>query len=564
MIVQEQEILSKSSEPVDTWITQAREDHRVLKVHFYGEGKDEHLKKIEGLEGTTEFEIRKRYSMSNQWLIEGWLRPFDNVFSAKGKTIDIDIPTEGAKTAFTKLIKDVKGGLTLDAYLKSIWKDNLIADPNGLIFLEVKGGFDDHPANGRGYLTQKSINHIRKMKLHGTRPEYVMFEADVKISDVKEEDGNQIDKGYTLHWFVDDAYYYRLKVWAESEKKSEVVDKIVNSFGYVPAISNSNIVDTNRGFKISPIQKQVELLDKYLRNSSVHELFLAKHGFPVFWAYGNVTDTCNNCSGTGNSKDEDGQIRGKCGNCKGQGYTYRKDVSDVVLLNPPKSKDAPVIAPNVAGYNGPKREVSEDQRAEEEWTKNNLYFSFWGTTMEKGTNETATGRFIDIQPVRNRSDDFADLVDEVGTDVLKMFGDLYAPLSFKGASYAVGRRFIIETPDQIWQKYLNAKKEGASELVLNQLLAQYFETEYQTNDMLRDYFIKVALLDPMPHSTISEALSMAVPEDFKNQKIYLSEFLHTKTMVEVVEKDLGVLKTELSQFITEQKKNETTTTITVA
>lgn len=549
MIVPEADVLKISNQPVDEWIVKAREDNRILKVHYYGEGKDEHLQRIEGLEGAAEFDVRKRYSISNKWLLEGLLRPIDNVFSAKGKTIDIEIPSETTKTIFNNLIKDVKAGLDIDAYLKTIWKDNFIVDPNGLVFLEVKRNAID------GYLTQKSINFIKKMRIHGTRPEYVMFEADVKIDDVKDDNGKSKNAGYTLHWFIDDAFYYRLKVWAESDKASEIIDKIPNSFRFVPAVSNSNIIDTNRGFKISPIHKQIELLDKYLRNGSVHELFLAKHGYPVFWAYGNVTDTCNNCSGTGNLKNEDGQTRGVCGTCKGAGFTYRKDVSDVIILNPPKSKDAPVIAPNVAGYNGPDRAVSEDQREEEEWTKNNIYFSLWGTTRENAKNETATGRFIDIQPVNNRLNDFADIVDYVGTALIELFAGLYVPLSFNGASYAVGRRFLIETPDQIWKKYLAAKKDGASELVLNQLLAQYYEVEYQTNDMLRDYFLKVAMIDPLPHSTISEALALSVPEDFKNKKIYLSEFLQTKTIAEVIEKDLVVLKEELSVFINEQKND---------
>ena len=547
MILQESEILKISNQPVDNWIVQAREDHRVLKVHYYGDGKDEHLKKIDGLEGVSEFELRKRYSISNQWLLEGLLRPFDNIFSAKGKTVDIDIKSDTTKALFGNQIKDVKAGLNLDNYLKKIWKDNFIVDPNGLIFLEVK-------RNGiGGYLTQKGIDSIKKMRIHGTRPEYVMFEADVTITDTNSNKAESKNNGYTLHWFVDDAYYYRLKVWADSEKPSEILDQVPNSFGYVPAIVNSDIIDTNRGFKVSPIHKQVELLDKYLRNGSVHEIFLAKHGFPVFWAYGNVKTACNTCSGTGNLLDEDGQSRGtSCSICKGSGFTYRKDVSDVILLNPPKTKDSPVIAPNVAGYNGPGKAPSEDQRVEEEWTKNNIYFSLWGTTRESAKNETATGRFIDIQPVNNRLNDFGDTVDNVGTEIIAMFGQLYVPLSFNGASYSVGRRFLIETPDQIWQKYSAAKKDGASELVLNQLLVQYYETEYQTNEILRAYFVKVSIIDPLPHSTISEALALSVPDDFKEEKIYLPQYLHTKTMVEIIERPLEQIKVELTEFIKKQ------------
>lgn len=552
MILQEQDLLKISREPVDEWIEVAREDHRVLKVHYYGEGTAEHLKKIDGLEGAAEYEVRKLYAVSNQWLLEGLLRPLDNVFSAKGKTVEIDIPSDELRQVFANQLKNVKSNLSLEDYLRTIWKDKMIADPCGLIFLEVKRN------EFNGYLTQKSITHIRKMKLDGLRPEYVMFEADVTIDDIQEVNGEKKNKGYTLHWFVDDAFYYRLKVWAESEKPSEILEQLPNTFGYVPGIVNSNMVDTNRKIHVSPIHKQVELLDKYLRNASVHELFLAKHGYPVFWAYGNVTDACNTCSGTGNLIDDDNQVRGVCKSCKGKGYTYRKDVSDVILLNPPKTKDAPIIAPNVAGYNGPDRGVSEDQRVEEDWTKDHIYFSLWGTTTEKQENETATGRFIDIQPVNNRLNEFGDMVDRVATEIITMFGDLYTPVSFQGAAYSVGRRFMIETPDQIWEKYSKAKSNGASETILNQLLRQYYETEYQTNDMLRDYYVKVSMLDPLPHHTISAALSLPIPDTLKQQKLYLNDYLNAKTMVEIIEVDLDKLKSDFVQFINENYGGEHT------
>ncbi len=545
MVVPENDILKLSKEDVDPWILLAREDNRINRVHYYGEGAAAHLRQIDGIEGDSEYEIRKRYALSNEWICEGLFRPFDNIFSAKGRTIDIDIPAESVKRIFIKQLQDVKNGLSLHDYLKTIWKDNFIVDPSGLIFLEVKRN------ELKGYLTQKSINVIQKMMLHGTRPEYVMFEADVTITDErpKEQKEGQ-DLSYSLHWFVDDIAYYRLKVWADKEKQSEIIETRVNNFGYVPARVNSTIIDTNRGIKVSPFHKQIGLLDKYLRNGSVHELFIAKHGYPVFWAYGNVTKACETCGGSGIIDEQTGAT---CGHCKGQGWKYKKDVSDMILLNPPTHKDSPTIAPNVAGYNGPDRAVSEDQRVEETWTRNNINYSLWGTTEERGKNETATGRFIDSQPVTNKLNYFADITDSVGTDVIIMFADLYVPLSFRSGTYSGGRRFMIETPDQIWQKYLNAKKEGSSELTLNQLLAQYYETEYQTNDILREYYLKVMKIDSLPHNNIIEVLGMDIGEDFKEKKLYLYDFLNTKTMMEIIDLELEVIKDDLVEYIDNKK-----------
>lgn len=551
MIVPVPDILKFSKEDVDDWINKAREDNRVNKVHYYGEGSEDHLRKIDGIEGDNEFEIRKRYHISNQWITEGLFRPFDSVFTAKGAMIDVDLPMDSVKDTFLKLLKDVKSGLSVQEYMKTIWKDAFITDPCGLSFIEVKRD------GSSAYLTQKSIQSIRKMRLHGISPEYVMFEADVVIDDLeKEKNPDKQDESYALHWFVDDIKYYRLKVYKDKDLPTEIIEEKENGFECVPGVVNSSIIDTNRKIKISPFHKQIGLLDKYLRNGSVHEVFLAKHGFPVFWAYGSVTEMCKTCSGQGTIDDQDRGTSSTCGNCKGQGWKYKKDVSDVILLNPPTSKDAPTITPNVAGYNGPDKSVSEDQRTEENWTRNNIHYSLWGTTEEKDKSETATGRFLDSQPVMNRLNDFADIVDLIGTELINLFAKWYVPMSYRGGKFSVGRRFMIETPDQIWKKYINAKKDGSSEIILNQLLRQYYETEYQANDLVRDYYLKLIQVDPLPHNTIQEVIDMNVPEDFKDKKLYFNDYIHTKTMVEIIDRPLDVIEQDFSEFIN-TKKNDT-------
>lgn len=65
------------------------------------------------------------------------------------------------------------------------------------------------------------------------------------------------------------------------------------------------------------------------------------------------------------------------------------------------------------------------------------------------------------------------------------------------------------------------------------------------------------MIDPLPHSTISEALALGVPEDFKQEKVYLPQWLHTKSMVEIIEKDLAEIKAELTVYIAEQTGTST-------
>jgi hypothetical protein len=548
MRLQESEIIKIAASDVDEWIIQAQEDNILLKAHYYGDGKDDLLETMDGLETSAQRNLRRKYAMSNTFVVDTLFRPFYNVFSSKGGSIELDTSTESIKTVFKSKIKNINSGFGVKEYLKQIWTEAFITDPNGLVFLEVsRDGL-------KSSVEQKSIQGIKNMKRNGVTPEYVMFEADQKINNDKTREGGK-DESFKLHWFVDDAKYYRIKVYQDKDRSPEIIENesIVNSFGRVPAFVNSPILDTNRKIQISPIWKQIELLNKYLRDGSVKDIYIAKHGFPIFWMYSNLMDICNSCGGGGTILDlDDNQRRVHCGSCGGAGRTLKKDVSDALLLSPPKSKDDPVLSA-VAGYVQPDIETWREQRTEQEWTMGLLTFSLWGAMKEKGQNETATGRWIDVQPVTNRLNDFADIVEGVWENIITLLAQFHIKNSFKGVSVSIGRRFILETPDQIWNKYVKAKADGASETLLTQLLNQYYESEYQTNDMLRAYYTKLSLLDPLPHNTISEAISLNVPQDFKDQKVYFSEFVETTSMVEIIESDLLKLKESLNTFVAKRK-----------
>lgn len=552
-------VLQIAREPVDEWIIQARKDTTELEMHYYGDKKqlEEYLQKVDGLESDEKLELRRRYAISNRFLCENILSPLNNIFSARGTTIDIDIASESTKKAFLNILKDVKGGYSHQEYMKQVWKDKFIADPAGLMFLEsTRDG-------SKAYITQKSIHGIRKMKLYGIIPEYVMFEADVQVHDTrtdeeiaKEKDGKR--RGYKLHWFVTPEKYYRLKIWDDPERPIEEIseDSIVNKMGIVPGITNSTLRDTKRDIPVSPIWKVVELLGKYVRNGSVKEITIAKHGFPIAWAYSNITEGCNSCGGRG-FFDDDAQaqrLQRKCSKCGGEGVVYKKDVTDMLILKAPTNKDQPTLS-KIAGYEAPPIDSWREQRTEQDWTWNLLHFSLWGTTVEKGANETATGRFIDTQPVINRLNDLQDIREIVQRKMITLFGRYYMSLSFGGADVNGSRRFILETKDQIWEKYLKAKKEGASERNLTQLLEQYYEAEYQTNDMMREYYMKILMIDPLPHNTLSEIGSLSVPQRYKDRKVYLDAYLDTQMINKIVDMPLDKILSELDQFIL-TKQNE--------
>lgn len=543
MILDIDQVTDLALAEVDHKITTARDDSKKLLVHFYGKDKTDYLTRIEGLESQEQLDLRRDHAISNRFLVEILLRPFSNVWSAKGGLIKVEIDSEQLSQRLKEQLENVRNQMSDSEYLKDIWSNFLFTDPMGLLFMEVSSTGD------KAYLTQKTIFDIRNMKLSGVRPEYVVLEPDETIEEEETIDTNKLkqerkakaEKAKKL-WIIDDAFYYRVMVKNGAAMIIEE-ETIPNSFERVPAIVNSSVFDTHRKIPVSPLWKQVELLDNYMVNNSVKEIYQFLHGYPVFWMYG---QRCDDCNGRGERYVNDQYTT--CDTCNGSGTSKKKDVSDALILAPPKSKDAPVIN-EPAGYVEPGIETWKEQRTELQWKEQQLLFSHWGTTMERKDGETATGRFIDAQPVHNKLNDYSTLVEMVHKWVLKMFSKFIAGENVKSITSNYGRRYLIETPDQIWEKYLNAKSKQAPSSSLDLLLEQFYESEFQHNDLMREYYLKLIKLEPFVHKSIQEVVLLPLPDIEKKAKIYFHEWVATKMILQINETPIERLKEDLLNFV---------------
>ena len=519
--------LGKDKE-VDDWIELARDQSRKLKMHFYGTGLTEFLTKIQSLESDAQIALRKKYAVSNSWVVETLLRAVDNVWSAKGGLTTIDAP-DTVKDSIVNALDNVTQGYSLDNYLQHIWFDRFVTDPNGLLFNEV------NEEDGKTYLVYKSIFDIVHMKMNGIQPEYIVFAPDVVI----EHDNDIITKetGKTEYfWIVDDAFYYRV---SRDNKGISILDTIPNSFGVVPATQNSPLLDTETGIKVSPIHKQVELLDSYVIDSSISNIYKKLNGFPITWMY---AQKCDGCKGSG---EVNGDI---CKSCNGTKQSMKKDVSDVLLLATPKSAESPTIAPNVAGHISPDLDTWREQRTELEYIYNLIYYSQWGTTTEKADNETATGRFIDAQPVINRLNMYGDVIEVIKTRTIEFFAMHEAPNTIVDVHVSEGRRYLVETPDQIWKKYLETIEKGADESSKDLQLSQYYEAEWQSDDTMRDYYLKLMKIEPLVHYNIPDVLGMEVGQNVKDMKIAFPSWKNITPIADVITQPLESLINSLKSY----------------
>lgn len=530
------EIYKNALDPRIEW---ARAMNNHLRLHVDGIGLQEWLSRINNYENEKQFEARRKHAISNKFVVEDLLRPVDNAFNAKGGSRNYKFTTNEEKNTeeFVNILSNVKSGQSLSEYIKTDWFHLFVTDPNGLIFLEINEDSEDSKAK----LCYKSIHSIKAYEQNGQHVNWVIFEPHEVIEKDKKET--------KYFWAVDKEFYY---LYSLSDNELVLIEKKPNDFEKVPAILCSNISDTTTGWKKSPIDGQLELLDRLVISTSVLNITEFQHNYPREWTY---VDTCNTCNGTGKVYD-DNNNEGQCSICDGTGKSDRKDVTDIIKLRVP-SKDGIKIDPP-GGFTSLPTDALQLQYTSKKSIRKEIEYSQWGTTYEKDVkNETATGRFLDVQPVNNRLDKYSGSIEKTETLLADLIGKYHFPETFEKAHIQRGRRYLVETPDQVWEKYIKAKNDKAPVTQLNLLLYQYIESEYRENPQLMIYEFKKVKLEPFVHWSMEEVERMSsVSQEDKVKKAYFNEWCLTKTKKDIIDKDLKSLENDLNTYIKQNVKKD--------
>lgn len=523
--------------PLIQW---ARDINDKLRLHVDGDPclMDIRLAQINSYENEDQHEARRKHAISNEFLTEELLRPTDNAFFAKGgsKNYIFKTGSEQRVIDFKRLISNVYNGLSLSEYCKNIWFDKYITDPNGLIFLKIPKE-QELEEDSKPEFVYKSIYHIRDYEQDGQFIKWVIFEP--KEKNIESPTGER--KKILEFWVVDNFGYYK---YIKDDEGVFLIEEIPHYFGKVPAILCSDLVDAKTGLKTSPIIKQIELLDKYLVTNSVLSIAEFSHNYPQQWMY---VDECPTCEGEGT--DSEGNT---CASCGGNGK-YKKDVANIHELRFPEEGD-PQVAPPTGFVTLPtdswKLMVESVDRY---WDI--IYFSHWGTTVEKhATNETATGRFLDAQPVNNRLKSYSKSIEKAHSLLADLLGIYYYPETFEKSEISYGDRYLIETPDQIWEKYITAKEKKAPVSQLNLLLYQFVESEFKDNPRMLDYELKKIKLEPFVHWDIETVRASTTITNFdKKKKEYFNEWLMLKSEEEIINTNIELLNTDLNKYVNEKQ-----------
>lgn len=498
--------------PNKKYVDKCQQYGEKLTMHMTGEHLDKYLSLIDYYESPRLLKLRQLYSPPNTDFFSRLHRPIDKIFNAKGGSTNYILPKEMKDELIYKLT-DVHHGYSLRKWIETFWLPASWYDPMGIILMEV--GYDEsYPA----YYCVQDLYEFPRPK--GRKFDYLIIKTDRKYkadSNVPEDITKQVGSGAGYYRVIDDEKD-RLIKWDGGVATEIEEETYPNYFGEVPAITCGYVWDNVHQRYTTPDEDVIPIADQHLRSRSVLVMFELHHGFPLSWQYAGVCPTCNGTT----------KVSGDpCPSCNGTGKESKKDVSKMTLLPFPVDKNDPIIdkpggVVETAVNSWQEMKVTIDRQFKE------AHYARWGThQIEDSSHETATGRFIDVQPVNDglgKCSDAAEFVEKWITDKLGYFyfGDAYG-----GSEINLGRRYLIETPDIIAEKLQKAIQQKMSYSYLKNMYLQWIDSEYSGDEMMRQRLIMEFKLDPLPFTSISEARNLFIDERDYQKKLYFGQWLET-------------------------------------
>lgn len=565
MVLTDEQIVKLIEKGASEKIKLARKMAKKINMHLTGKGAKDFLERLDGYETNAQKILREKLLKSNRSLFSFILRPTDKIFTAKGGSINYNL-NEQLKETLKQSISNVSDNLDIKNYLKKVVKPHFVIDPNGVLFIDI---------DEDGMLQSEIVTteHILWYQNKGNRVEAIIFEPYKKTLNTKEEliykaisDERLKKEQDKLYYRVVDDKTDRIYVNDGGVISLMPSETLTNYFGFVPALILGDQKCPNTGIYESIVSDIIEDADMFLRRVSVTNIHELAHLYPRYWSY---EQACTKCGGEGEVSYEQTPAVGEtpavyvtqtCSSCGGAGHKTRTNPSDEIILKAPMDGEQ-ALAPNVAGYVQPDLASAEFYDKLMERAKNSMFQAMWGTTYEQGgKRETATGRFLDAQPVQDRLKDISYTFSRMHKFILDCYGKVILGQKYYESSVYYGNRYILESPDDILDKYIETSRENVSDITKIDMRNRYFEAEYQNDPIGLVSRKKLANLEPFPSLSVKEVAEMQfINTKDKAKKAYYSEWVNTLTDAEIVFLTEQELKLKLEEYINKiEIKDETT------
>ncbi len=529
MILELEQIKNLIKEPGNkTLIEKARKYADNLNMHINGVGLDDFIKQVDNYENKEQYKLRQLYKRSNKALFRNILQPLTKVFHTRGGAKYYNLP-ETKEELFKDLLR--VNNLTVQQWVERTWMQKKLTDPAGVVFMEIsEDGINTYP-------TFKSIHSILDYKLKGNRIEYIIFEP--------EEIVGENDEIYEKIRVVDDLMDY---MFMKKGDEITLIDEetFPNYYQVVPAVSVSSTFDENYGYGLSFIDSTVEIANETVIDNSIKNIFKKMNGFPSYWEYERA---CLACKG-------EGMIKGSpCVICGGDGIRRRKDVSDITTVKVPE-ENTPANPIPPAGYVSPDLETWRQMNDELDYLAKAIHYTIWGThAIENKTAETATGRFLDVEPVHTNLSMVATEAENIEKFITDMMGLFYFEGSYDGCTIIYGRRYQLESPDEILAKLGKMKADNIPEHIQRNKYKEYLQAEYANDAYEMTKQIKLFNLDIYPLYTASELSAINMPKEEIVKKLIYIQWLNTINDNDLLFLPIESLKSNRDEYINSQINN---------
>lgn len=361
-----------------------------------------------------------------------------------------------------------------------------------------------------------------------------------------------------------DDTYIRVYQLNEKNEIASLVSEATHNLGYCPArfFWSTQLNEKNKDLKKNPISKELSNLDWYLFFSISKQHLDLYAPYPIYSAYAADCNFENNetgdyCDGgfLRNSSGEykilnDGTVE-KCPCC-----------SEKRIAGPGSFLEVPIPnqAEGIVDMRNPVQITTIDKDSltynVEECVRlrNDIIVSIagsGGTVSEKeAINETqVAANFESKTSVLNALKTNFELAQKFVEDTMCRFR--YGS-DFISSSISWGTEFYVFTVKELYNKYEQAKTNGASESELDAITQQILEVEYRNNPLVLQRMLILKQLEPYPHKTLDEVLKLhekkllnenyvklkinfsTLVERFERENINIIEFASARTFSEKI------------------------------
>lgn len=361
-----------------------------------------------------------------------------------------------------------------------------------------------------------------------------------------------------------DDTYIRVYQLNEKNEIASLVSEATHNLGYCPArfFWSTQLNEKNKDLKKNPISKELSNLDWYLFFSISKQHLDLYAPYPIYSAYAADCNFENNetgdyCDGgfLRNSSGEykilnDGTVE-KCPCC-----------SEKRIAGPGSFLEVPIPnqAEDIVDMRNPVQITTIDKDSltynVEECVRlrNDIIVSIagsGGTVSEKeAINETqVAANFESKTSVLNALKTNFELAQKFVEDTICRFR--YGS-DFISSSISWGTEFYVFTVKELYNKYEQAKTNGASESELDAITQQILEVEYRNNPLVLQRMLILKQLEPYPHKTLDEVLKLhekkllnenyvklkinfsTLVERFERENINIIEFASARTFSEKI------------------------------